>query len=59
MTYALESIQDLIAKEAPLEMVLRLLCLASQTVHFKPKQIETLKREIVQVSHIMECVSHS
>ncbi|KZT51079.1 Sec1-like protein [Calocera cornea HHB12733] len=43
------TIEDLINREAPLHVVLRLLCLYSITVGgIKPKQLENTKREILQ-----------
>ncbi|KAG8997603.1 hypothetical protein FRB94_003312 [Tulasnella sp. JGI-2019a] len=43
------AIEDLIAQQAPVQLVLRLLCLASITCGgIKLKQLETIKREILQ-----------
>ncbi|KAG8946350.1 hypothetical protein FRC04_011896 [Tulasnella sp. 424] len=43
------AIEDLIAQEAPVQLVLRLLCLASLTNGgIKAKTLETIKREILQ-----------
>jgi hypothetical protein len=43
-----EYIEGLIAKQEDLSLVLRLLCLFSQTHGVKPKRFDYLKREIVQ-----------
>jgi len=47
------AIEDLIAQGASMQLVLRLLCLASIiTGGIKTKTLETLKREILQVSFL-------
>ncbi|KIO16829.1 hypothetical protein M407DRAFT_181499 [Tulasnella calospora MUT 4182] len=48
-TVQVSAIEDLIAQEAPLQLVLRLLCLASLTNGgIKAKTLENIKREILQ-----------
>lgn len=48
----LMSIENLISVGAPLNVTLRLLCLASITMGgIKPKVLEGIKREILQVSN--------
>ena len=47
----LASIEDMIASGAEMQLVLRLLCLASITSGgIKTKSLESIKREILQVS---------
>jgi hypothetical protein len=51
------AIEDMIAREADFRLVVRLLCLASLTNGgIKPKVLESIKREILQVRP-MPCVS--
>lgn len=53
ITAQLNAIEDLIAQGAEMQIVLRLLCLASLTAGgVKAKTLENIKREILQVCHV-------
>jgi DNA-binding FrmR family transcriptional regulator len=56
VTGQITAIEDMIAQGADMQIVLRLLCLASITAGgIKVKSLENLKREILQVYITMSC----